>query len=231
AGDEESRRLRRGPPPEGHGLSARAGVDPGRRRGRGDADPPEHGPARPEDPPPEPRRLFLAPVSYILDALRKAEQRRRRPARVPTLATVHRARATDRRWPWIAAAALVVVNVAVLAWLLRPAPSTRELTAAAPSAPVAPPIPPPPAAPAAPPAARAPPAPGAPAGPAPAPPPTPATPAPRAARGKAPVAADRPRRATDGSRAARSPTAGAQGRHTGARGQAADAGGAEAPGL
>src|SRR5262249_57266659 len=126
AGDEESRRLRRGPPPEGHGLSAGAGADPGRRRGRGDADPPEHGPARSQDPPPGPRRLVLAPVSYILDALRKAEQRRRRPARVPTLATVHRPRATERRWPWIAAAALVRVNVAVLTLLLRPAPAPHQ---------------------------------------------------------------------------------------------------------
>jgi general secretion pathway protein B len=57
-------------------------------------------------------------VSYILDALRKAE-RERQVATVPTLATVHQpAKAAPHRlWPWIVGA-VVVANAAALAWLM-----------------------------------------------------------------------------------------------------------------
>lgn len=73
-------------------------------------------------------------MSYILDALKKAEQVRQRAARVPTLATVHRTPAapTPRRplWPWIAGG-LLVLNTVVLGWLLlkpspRPAPPSQS---------------------------------------------------------------------------------------------------------
>jgi general secretion pathway protein B len=89
-------------------------------------------------------------VSYILDALRKAE-RDRGLAKVPTLATVHlpARRARRRLWPWVAGA-VVVANAAALAWLMSstraPELSARpgqELTRSAPApvtpAPVAPP--------------------------------------------------------------------------------------------
>lgn len=57
-------------------------------------------------------------MSYILDALRKAE-RERQVATVPTLATVHQpAKAAPHRlWPWIVGA-VVVANAAALAWLM-----------------------------------------------------------------------------------------------------------------
>lgn len=64
-------------------------------------------------------------MSYILDALKKAD-RDRHPEAVPTPATVHRTPAPPSRrrrlWPWIAGA-VIVVNVGVWLWLLRPAPS------------------------------------------------------------------------------------------------------------
>lgn len=66
-------------------------------------------------------------MSYILDALKKAD-RDRHPAAVPTLATVHRTPAPSRRrllWPWIAGA-VIVVNLGVWLWLLRPAPSVPD---------------------------------------------------------------------------------------------------------
>ena len=66
-------------------------------------------------------------MSYILDALKKAD-RDRHPVAVPTLATVHRTPAPSRRrllWPWIAGA-VIVVNVGVWLWLLRPAPSVPD---------------------------------------------------------------------------------------------------------
>lgn len=48
-------------------------------------------------------------MSYILDALKKAERDRRR-AHVPSLATMHSVPAERRtRWPWIVGA-LVTVN-------------------------------------------------------------------------------------------------------------------------
>ena len=67
-------------------------------------------------------------MSYILDALKKAD-RDRHPVAVPTLATVHRTPAPPSRrrllWPWIAGV-VIVVNVGVLLWLLRPAPSVPD---------------------------------------------------------------------------------------------------------
>ena len=94
-------------------------------------------------------------MSYILDALRKAERDRGLP-RVPTLATVHQpAAAPPRRrlWPWIAGV-VVLANAAVLAWLMsgtrapelsaRPAPEPSHTA----SAPVTSPAPPAPASPA-----------------------------------------------------------------------------------
>lgn len=86
-------------------------------------------------------------MSFILDALKKAE-RERRSAAVPTPATVHRTAVPPSRrrrlWPLIAGA-VVVANVGVWLWLLRPLPSvsdkapvsaTREpVTTAVPAAP------------------------------------------------------------------------------------------------
>ena len=66
-------------------------------------------------------------MSYILDALKKAD-RDRHSVGIPTLATVHRTPAPSRRrllWPWIAGA-VIVVNAGVWLWLLRPAPSVPD---------------------------------------------------------------------------------------------------------
>jgi hypothetical protein len=67
-------------------------------------------------------------MSYILDALKKAD-RDRHPVAVPTPATVHRTPAPPSRrrrlWPWIAGA-VIVVNMGVWLWLLRPAPSVPD---------------------------------------------------------------------------------------------------------
>jgi len=83
-------------------------------------------------------------MSYILDALKKAEQKRHLASKVPTLATVHRAPAsTDpgrRLWPWIAGG-MILVNGAALVWLLSPVPvvftrgSASSTETPAPSAP------------------------------------------------------------------------------------------------
>jgi hypothetical protein len=61
-------------------------------------------------------------MSYILDALKKAE-RDRPAARIPTLKTVHRPPAgpSRRLWPWVGAV-VVLVNTGVLIWLMRSAP-------------------------------------------------------------------------------------------------------------
>ena len=61
-------------------------------------------------------------MSYILDALRKAE-RERHLASVPTLESLHRRRVVGRRrqWPWVIVGALLV-NAAILILVLRPAP-------------------------------------------------------------------------------------------------------------
>ncbi|HEX7215365.1 MAG TPA: general secretion pathway protein GspB [Methylomirabilota bacterium] len=94
-------------------------------------------------------------MSYILDALRKAERDRGLP-RVPTLATVHQpaaAPARRRLWPWIAGV-VVFANAVVLAWLMSGtrAPELSVRQAPAPSraapAPVTSPAPPAPASPA-----------------------------------------------------------------------------------
>jgi hypothetical protein len=91
-------------------------------------------------------------MSYILDALKKAEQKRQLAAKVPTLGTVHRKPATPRAtlrvspWPWIAGA-VILVNVSIVTWLLwpsgQPADGTRPAptiaTAPAPAVPARPP--------------------------------------------------------------------------------------------
>ena len=73
-------------------------------------------------------------MSYILDALKKAE-RERQFAKIPTVNTVHRSSWDRRRpiWLWIAGAA-VLANVAVLIWLLRPEPAREKTTPPAPVA-------------------------------------------------------------------------------------------------
>jgi len=67
-------------------------------------------------------------MSFILDALKKAD-RDRHQAAVPTLTTVHRMPAPPSRrrrlWPWIAGA-VMVANVGVWLWLLRPARSVPD---------------------------------------------------------------------------------------------------------
>jgi hypothetical protein len=142
-------------------------------------------------------------MSYILDALRKAEQKRQLTAKVPTLATIHRQPVAVRPpirlrlWPWVAGA-VIVVNAGIVTWLLLPA-GTRSTASldrpgsfstpgtAAPSAPGAA-TSPPPAPGAAPPTANAP-TPSAPV----APPRAPATPdRPPVAAPPAPAAARRP---------------------------------------
>ena len=73
-------------------------------------------------------------MSYILDALKKAE-RERHLTKIPTVNTVHRISWDRQRpiWLWIAGAA-VLANAAVLIWLLRPEPARDKGT---PSPPVA----------------------------------------------------------------------------------------------
>src|SRR5215475_11310365 len=82
-------------------------------------------------------------MSYILDALKKAE-RERQFAKIPTVNTVHRSSWDRRRpiWLWIAGAA-VLANAAVLIWLLRPEPAREKGTPPVPvaSAPMTPPPP------------------------------------------------------------------------------------------
>ena len=72
-------------------------------------------------------------MSYILDALKKADQKRHLGAQIPTLSTVHRrptpAASGRRIWPWIAGA-LILANAAALAWLLRPTPTVPTGSAA-----------------------------------------------------------------------------------------------------
>jgi general secretion pathway protein B len=77
-------------------------------------------------------------MSYILDALKKSE-RQRSLGRVPTLDTAHYAETRPRRrwWPW-AIVAVVLVNGAVLALLLRPSPSSPPASAAGPQPKTAP---------------------------------------------------------------------------------------------
>lgn len=89
-------------------------------------------------------------MSYILDALKKAERDRRR-AHVPSLATMHSVPAERRtRWPWVVGG-LVTVNVIGFAalFMLRPgappampagAPPAIPAIAAPPAPPSAPPV-------------------------------------------------------------------------------------------
>src|SRR5215475_5491931 len=81
-------------------------------------------------------------MSYILDALKKAE-RDRHIAQVPTLATVHRppAPAPTYRWVWVVAP-IVVLNLAALAWFLWPATTPSPEPAVVAVAPAATPAPP-----------------------------------------------------------------------------------------
>ncbi len=61
-------------------------------------------------------------MSYILDALKKAEQERHQ-AKVPTLDTVHRTSWAPPRHLWLGiGAAVALANAAVLIWLLVPGP-------------------------------------------------------------------------------------------------------------
>ena len=91
-------------------------------------------------------------MSYILDALKKAE-RERHLAKVPTVNTVHRISWDRGRpvWLWIVVAA-VLANAAVLIWVLRPETAREKGTAStvgpAVSAPITPATPQAPAAPA-----------------------------------------------------------------------------------
>ena len=82
-------------------------------------------------------------MSYILDALKKAE-RERQFAKIPTVNTVHRSSWDRQRpiWLWIAGAA-VLANAGVLIWLLRPEPVRERGTPPAPvaSTPMTPPAP------------------------------------------------------------------------------------------
>jgi general secretion pathway protein B len=57
-------------------------------------------------------------MSYILDALKKAE-RERGIARVPTLATVHELRSVRRHRPWIIAGA-ILLSIAAIIWFFLP---------------------------------------------------------------------------------------------------------------
>ena len=61
------------------------------------------------------------PMSYILDALRKSDEARRRGTS-PILDRVRAPHeAPRRRWPWmVAGAVLVAANLAVITWVLRP---------------------------------------------------------------------------------------------------------------
>jgi general secretion pathway protein B len=77
-------------------------------------------------------------MSYILDALKKAE-RDRPAAKVPTLKTVHQPPAGPARrlWPWFGAV-VVLVNAGVLIWLMRSAPMpSTGIPASSPVAPAA----------------------------------------------------------------------------------------------
>lgn len=75
-------------------------------------------------------------MSYILDALKKAE-RERHVAKIPTLGTVHGTPGKRHRpqWMWIGAAVVLVNAALLLIWVLRPEPVAERLphSAAAPT--------------------------------------------------------------------------------------------------
>ena len=78
-------------------------------------------------------------MSYILDALKRAE-RERHVAKIPTLHTVHGTPAERRRpqWIWIGAAAALVPAALLVIWFLRPEPApdlSRSASAPASSSP------------------------------------------------------------------------------------------------
>ncbi|HKW94839.1 MAG TPA: general secretion pathway protein GspB [Methylomirabilota bacterium] len=81
-------------------------------------------------------------MSYILDALKRAE-RDRHAARVPTLATVHAsAHPTRPRWPWLGGGVLLVNVIAIVVLLLRAGPvagPTNTIESPAPPAAASPP--------------------------------------------------------------------------------------------
>src|SRR5262245_15947007 len=90
---------------------------------------------------PRRRAREIARMSYILDALKKAEQKRQLTARIPTLGTVHRAPEAPRSrpWPWAwMLTAAVLVNVGVLAWVLYPNVSNDNAPGQAPQSPQSP---------------------------------------------------------------------------------------------
>jgi len=61
-------------------------------------------------------------MSYILDALKKAE-RERGIARMPTLATIHELRKVRRHYPWIITGA-IVLSAAAIIWFYLPSSKT-----------------------------------------------------------------------------------------------------------
>src|SRR5262245_15566379 len=81
-------------------------------------------------------------MSYILDALKKAEQKRHLSTKAPTLATIHRAAppiAGRRIWPWVAGL-VILGNAAAITWMLwptRPATTKAQDAGHAPKAPAA----------------------------------------------------------------------------------------------
>src|SRR5207249_3266866 len=84
-----------------------------------------HRAPRPERSPAVARGVIRKAMSYILDALKKAE-REHHQAKVPTLQTVHRTSWAPPRHLWQGiGAAVALVNVAVLIWLLVPGAGTR----------------------------------------------------------------------------------------------------------
>src|SRR5439155_1039736 len=154
---EEPRCLRRRAPSSRDHLPAQPSAAARRHRRRGDPRPSEHHAPRSERSPAVARGVIRKAMSYILDALKKAE-REHHQAKVPTLETMHGTSWAPPRHLWLGiGAAVALANVAVLIWLLVPGPmpsidrsadSTVTPAAAPPAAVSAPSAPP--AAPAAP---------------------------------------------------------------------------------
>jgi len=89
-------------------------------------------------------------MSYILDALKRAEQLRGGPARAIRAPRAFSAEGTSRRWPWLVggAAGMAVLVVAIALWptTVPPPPATTVPVDVTPRAELARPEPPPPAA-------------------------------------------------------------------------------------